>query len=75
MSYSFEMKLKLFDSVQQDIIETSYRISIFIKKNADAFSGASPHFCFMNEARGGSSIVKVPGDVPPARVYFFGLLV
>ena len=24
---------------------------------------------------GGSSIVKVPGDVPPARVYFFGLLV
>ena len=25
--------------------------------------------------RGGSSIVKVPGDVPPARVYFFGLLV
>ena len=23
----------------------------------------------------GSSIVKVPGDVPPARVYFFGLLV
>ena len=23
---------------------------------------------------GGSSIVKVPGDVPPARVYFFGLL-
>ena len=26
-------------------------------------------------ARGGSSIVKVPGDVPPARVYFFGLLV
>ena len=25
--------------------------------------------------RGGSFIVKVPGDVPPARVYFFGLLV
>ena len=24
---------------------------------------------------GGSSIVKVPRDVPPARVYFFGLLV
>ena len=24
---------------------------------------------------GGSSIVKIPGDVPPARVYFFGLLV
>ena len=24
---------------------------------------------------GGSSIAKVPGDVPPARVYFFGLLV
>ena len=24
---------------------------------------------------GGSSIVKVPGDVPPTRVYFFGLLV
>ena len=24
---------------------------------------------------GGSSIVKVPGDVPPARVYFFGLVV
>ena len=24
---------------------------------------------------GGSSIVKVPGDVPPARVYFFSLLV
>ena len=24
---------------------------------------------------GGSSIVQVPGDVPPARVYFFGLLV
>ena len=23
----------------------------------------------------GSSIVKVPGDVPPATVYFFGLLV
>ena len=23
---------------------------------------------------GGSSIVKVPGDVPPTRVYFFGLL-
>ena len=23
----------------------------------------------------GSSIVKLPGDVPPARVYFFGLLV
>ena len=23
------------------------------------------------EARGGSSIVKVPGDVPPARVCFF----
>ena len=23
----------------------------------------------------GSAIVKVPGDVPPARVYFFGLLV
>ena len=23
---------------------------------------------------GGSSIVKVPGDVPPARVYFFGSL-
>ena len=22
---------------------------------------------------GGSFIVKVPGDVPPARVYFFGL--
>ena len=22
---------------------------------------------------GGSSIVKVPGDVPPARVYFFKL--
>ena len=31
----------------------------------------------MAEARGGggSSIVKVPGDVPPTRVYFFGLLV
>ena len=29
-----------------------------------------------NEPRGeGSSIVKVPGDVPPTRVYFFGLLV
>ena len=24
---------------------------------------------------GGSSIVKVPRDVPPTRVYFFGLLV
>ena len=24
---------------------------------------------------GGSSIVKVPGDVPPTRVYFFGPLV
>ena len=24
---------------------------------------------------GGSTIVKVPGDVPPTRVYFFGLLV
>ena len=24
---------------------------------------------------GGSSIVKVPGDVPPARVYFLALLV
>ena len=24
--------------------------------------------------RGGSSIVKVPGDVPPPRVPFFGLL-
>ena len=27
------------------------------------------------EGGGGSSIVKVPGDVPPTRVYFFGLLV
>ena len=24
---------------------------------------------------GGSSIVKVPGDMPPIRVYLFGLLV
>ena len=26
---------------------------------------------FLNLTRGGSSIVKVPGDVPPARVCFF----
>ena len=30
---------------------------------------------YQNHGGGGSSIVKVPGDVPPARVYFFGLLV
>ena len=29
----------------------------------------------LNTGGGGSSIVKVPGDVPPTRVYFFGLLV
>ena len=31
--------------------------------------------CNITTGGGGSSIVKVPGDVPPARVYFFGLLV
>ena len=30
---------------------------------------------FFHGGGGGSSIVKVPGDVPPTRVYFFGLLV
>ena len=32
-------------------------------------------FATIAHGGGGSSIVKVPGDVPPARVYFFGLLV
>ena len=30
---------------------------------------------FLHGGGGSSSIVKVPGDVPPTRVYFFGLLV
>ena len=31
------------------------------------------YFVFVPRGGGGSSIVKVPGDVPPARVYFFKL--
>ena len=34
-----------------------------------------PGFTGFEAGGGGSSIVKVPADVPPARVYFFGLLV
>ena len=30
-------------------------------------------FYYYHGGGGGSSIVKVPGDVPPARVYFFEL--
>ena len=32
-------------------------------------------YCVDHGGGGGSSIVKVPGDVPPTRVYFFGPLV
>ena len=34
----------------------------------------SPHKSITTRG-GGSSIIKVPGDAPPTRVYFFGLLV
>ena len=30
---------------------------------------------FHRHGEGGSSIVRVPGDVPPVRIYFFRLLI
>ena len=36
---------------------------------------AADTYWLQNTGGGGSSIVKVLGDVPPARVYLFGLLV
>ena len=44
---------------------------VALKGHADLIAIMVP----LEHGGGGSSIVKVPGDVPPARVCFFGLLV
>ena len=47
----------------------------FSKVKVPLGSFSNPNNRTLHHGGGGSSIVKVPGDVPPARVYFFGLLV
>ena len=58
---------------QNKLLEKSYGISLAPRNNicAHLFSPMT----VLPWGGGGSSTLKVPGDVPPARVYFFGLLV
>ena len=53
-------------------------VSVFLKSSQYTYPFLSEYIttkALNTEGGGGSSILKVPGDVPPARVYFFGLLV
>ena len=50
-----------------------YTFSFEVSPNTSFSEGN--HTYPRGEGGRGSSIVKVPADVPPARIYFFGLLV
>ena len=77
MALELVSQLCIFEILQNGAKYRSILILFRIAKRSIEENMEEGNICNRWQARGGggSSIVKVPGDVPPKRVYFFGLLV